>query len=149
MFDKKNMLLALEEAKIAQSKKEIPVGCIIINRKTGLVISKSHNLIESAKNPNFHAEMLCLDQAHKITGEKYLFDHDMYVNLEPCIMCSGAIALSKIGRLFFGAYSEKTGAVDNGHQVFKSSNIYQPEIYGGICEVESRDILKDFFAKLK
>ncbi len=146
----KFMLMALYEAKIAAIASEVPVGAVIICPKTSEVIASAHNKVEELSNPTMHAEMIVINEACKLLKTKNLADYDLYVTLEPCAMCASAISHAKIGRLFYGASEPKTGAVENGVRFFTSSNCHhRPEIYPGILAEESKDILQDFFKKLR
>ena len=138
------MKIALEEAIKASENDEVPVGAVIV--RSGKIISKSHNRMRENLDPTAHAEMLCIREATQKLGTYYLNECDMYVTLEPCAMCAQAIAFSKIKRLYFGAYDEKFGAIENGVRLFnsKSSN-HLPEIYGGIQHMEAANILQGFF----
>lgn len=140
------MRVALEEAKKALKKNEIPIGAVIVNRKEKKIISSSHNLVESKKNPTFHAEILAVNKALKVQKTKFLNDCEIYVTLEPCPMCAMAISLTRIKTLYFAAYSIKTGCIDNGPMLYNSKVCsHKPETYGGICEKEASSILKAFF----
>lgn len=136
------MTIALKEAKKAFRKDEVPVGAVII--QNGKVIASAHNLVEKRKNNLWHAEILCIKKACSIKKSAFLDDCDLYVTLEPCAMCAGAIAHSRIKRLYFGAYDIKGGFVDHGGKIFNHS-LHKPDFYGGIMEEECSHILKDFF----
>jgi len=143
------MQQALLEAKKAFENNEVPVGCIIADSK-GNIISRAHNLVETTQNPNFHAEMIAIDQACKKLGSKNLENYDIYVTLEPCTMCASAIANSRITRLYYGALDDKHGAVENGVRFFTSKSCFhRPEIYSGIYAEESTELLKSFFSKIR
>ena len=143
------MNMALNEAKKAYNKNEVPVGCVIVN-KNGSLLTKTHNLMQERLNPNDHAEMLAISEACKELKSKNLSDCDLYVTLEPCTMCAGAISNSRIRRLYYGAPDPKQGAVENGVRFFTSSNsMHKPEIYSGIKEFESTQLLQKFFHNLR
>lgn len=144
------MNLALEEAYKAFKIGEVPVGAIIVDSKTKEVIARGHNLVESYSNPTFHAELLAINEACKLLGEKHLLSCDIYVTLEPCAMCAAAISYSRIKRLFYGASDSKSGGIENGVRFFTNANChYKPEIYPGIKAEESSKILTDFFKALR
>lgn len=135
----------LAQARLAATCGEVPVGAVII--QGGEIIAASHNRTETDRNAAAHAEMLVLDDACRQVGEKYLPGCDLYVSLEPCVMCAGAIALTRIRRLYYGAYDPKAGAVDHGVRVFNQRSCHhRPDIYGGIRAGECGALLQDFFA---
>ena len=111
------MELAINEAIKAREKQEVPVGAIIVD-KNGNVIAKAHNLVETRNDPTSHAEKLVIEKALKITGNRYLNNYDIWVTLEPCIMCLSLIKLTRIRRLYYGAEDKKDGAIDNGARLF-------------------------------
>lgn len=139
---------AVKEAKKAFKIDEVPVGAIVFDSKTGKIIARTHNKNISNLDSTAHAEILAIKQACKKKKSHRLDDCDLYVTLEPCAMCAGAISLARIRRVYFGAEDKKSGGVINGARVFDSSSSHhKPEIYSGIDEAECEDILKDFFAK--
>lgn len=140
------MMQALEMAKKAQLEDEVPIGVIIVDWKTGEVIAKAHNLSEHSLCATAHAEILAINEACKKLGSTRLWDMDMYVTLEPCTMCVGAISFARIKNLYFGAYDKKGGAVVNGVQFFTSPTCHhKPNVIGGLMIEECSKILKDFF----
>ncbi len=141
------MSLAIKEAIKARKKNEVPVGAIIVDG-CGNVIAKAHNLVETRNDPTCHAEKLVIEKALKITGERFLNDCDIWVTLEPCVMCAGLIKQSRIRRLYYGAEDKKGGAVDNGVRVF-SDNKTSIEIYSGFYATQSKRLLKDFFHDIR
>ena len=141
------MSLAIKEAIKARKKNEVPVGAIIVDG-CGNVIAKAHNLVETRNDPTCHAEKLVIEKALKITGERFLNDCDIWVTLEPCIMCAGLIKQTRIRRLYYGAEDKKGGAVDNGVRVF-SDNKTSIEIYSGFSADQSERLLKDFFHDIR
>ena len=143
------MNLAIKEAIKARNKQEIPVGAILVN-KDGSIIARAHNLVETRNNSTCHAEKLVIEKALKITGKRFLNNFDLWVTLEPCVMCAGLIKQTRIRRLYYGADDKKGGAIDNGIQVF-SGDKAQPriEIYSGFSSSESKELLKNFFKKLR
>lgn len=144
----KYMQVAYDEAVRAMEQGEVPVGAAIFCGDT--LVAKAHNLVETRKDPTAHAEMLAIKQAIEILGRKQLSDCSLYVTLEPCAMCIGAIHLCKIARVYFGAYDEKSGAC-GGHIDVPWSGCfdYKTEIYGSIDEPECQKILKDFFQTVR
>ena len=141
------MSLAIKEAIKARKKNEVPVGAIIVNG-CGNVIAKAHNLVETRNDPTCHAEKLVIEKALKITDQKFLNDCDIWVTLEPCVMCAGLIKQTRIRRLYYGAEDKKGGAVDNGVRVF-SDNKTSIEIYSGFSATQSERLLKDFFHDIR
>ena len=141
------MSLAIKEAIKARKKNEVPVGAIIVDG-CGNVIAKAHNLVETRNDPTCHADKLVIEKALKITGERFLNDCDIWVTLEPCVMCAGLIKQTRIRRLYYGAEDKKGGAVDNGVRVF-SDNKTTIEIYSGFSATQSERLLKDFFHNIR
>ena len=141
------MSLAIKEAIKAKNKDEIPVGAIIVSRY-GSVIAKAHNLVETRNDPTCHAEKLVIEKALKKTGQRFLNNCDLWVTLEPCVMCSGLIKQTRIRRLYYGAEDKKGGAIENGVRVFADDKT-SIEIYSGFSATESERILKDFFHNLR
>ena len=141
------MSLAIKEAIKARKKNEVPVGAIIVDG-CGNVIAKAHNLVETRNDPTCHAEKLVIEKALKITGERFLNDCDIWVTLEPCVMCAGLIKQTRIRRLYYGAEDKKGGAIDNGVRVF-SDNKTSIEIYSGFSADQSERLLKDFFHNIR
>jgi tRNA(adenine34) deaminase len=138
------MDLALEEARAAVAAGEVPVGCVIVH--DGEVIARAHNRTLADRDPTAHCEMLAFRQAADALASERLSDCDLYVTLEPCVMCAGAISFARIRRLYYGAADPKGGAVDNGVRYFASPTCHHhPEVYGGLAEAEAAALLKDFF----
>ena len=141
-----NMKIALREAESALSRDEVPVGAVIVDGTTGKIIAKAGNGVERLHDPTAHAEILAIRQACVALGQKRLDGCDIYVTLEPCTMCAGAISHARLRRLYFGAMDLKGGAVENGIKFFERSTCHHvPEIYGGIQEIESYKLLTTFF----
>ena len=141
------MSLAIKEAIKAKKKKEVPVGAIIVGG-CGSVIAKAHNLVETRNDPTCHAEKLVIEKALKKTGQRFLNNCDLWVTLEPCVMCAGLIKQTRIRRLYYGAEDKKGGAIDNGVRVF-SDNKTTIEIYSGFSADQSERLLKDFFHDIR
>lgn len=133
------MRLALDEAHKAYSAGEIPVGCVIVCN--GQVVGRGHNLTEMLQDVTAHAEMQALTAAMQTLGSKYLPECTLYVTLEPCIMCAGAIGWAQIGRLVFGAREEK-----RGYQQFAPHALHPKcEVTSGVMADECASLMKDFF----
>lgn len=142
------MELALKEARKAEKKGEVPVGAVIV--KDGAVIAKAHNLRETKKNALCHAEVMAIEKACKKLSSWRLSDCDMYVTLEPCHMCMGAIIQSKIKTLYYGAYDSKCGAVISIDEVWKNDKLcHKTECYGGIMEDKCSGVIKEFFSNIR
>ncbi|WP_245493493.1 nucleoside deaminase, partial [Mesorhizobium sp. M4B.F.Ca.ET.013.02.1.1] len=138
------MALALAEAEAAARRGEVPVGAVIASG--GTVVAKAGNRTRELADPTAHAEMLAIRQACEKLASERLTGHDLYVTLEPCAMCAGAISFARLRRLYFGAADEKGGAVVNGVRFFTSATCHHtPDIYPGMGEREASLILKDFF----
>ena len=138
------MKKAILQEKVAMKKNEVPIGCVIV--KDGKIIARAHNLRESQQIATKHAELIAIERACKKLKTWRLEDCDLYVTLEPCPMCAGAIILSRIRSVTFGAYDPKGGCAGSCADLFhvKGFNHY-PEVHGGILEEECAQLLKDFF----
>lgn len=140
----KFMLEALKEAKKAQNKDEVPVGCVIV--KDNVIIARGHNLKEKNNNAILHAEIVALQKAYKKMGAWRLEDCEMYVTLEPCMMCCGAIVHSRIKKLYFGAKDPKTGTVVSVSSLLDLKELNHKVDYEyGLLEEDCSKILKDYF----
>jgi tRNA(adenine34) deaminase len=138
------MDLALAEARAARERGEVPVGCVIVH--DGRVVARAGNRTVADRDPTAHAEIVAIRAAAAVLGSERLADCDLYVTLEPCAMCAGAVAVARIRRLYYGAADIKGGAVDNGVKFFASPTCHhRPEVYGGIAEAETSALLKEFF----
>jgi tRNA(adenine34) deaminase len=138
------MRLALDQARAAASAGEVPVGAVVT--RGGEIISGSGNFMRGAFDPTAHAEMVAIRAAAEALGTSRLDDCDLWVTLEPCAMCAGAIALARIGRLYFAAPDPKGGAVVHGPRLFSQPTCHHaPEVYPGIGESEAAEMLRDFF----
>ena len=141
------MKYAYREAEKAFDSDEIPIGCIIIFQNT--IIAKAYNQVETLKDPTAHAEMIAITSATEYLQSKQLIGCSMYVTLEPCTMCAGAIVLSKIENLFFGAFDIKSGACGSILNITNNKLLnYTCNVSGGILDTECGNIIKSFF-KLK
>lgn len=139
---------ALNQAELAAERNEVPVGAVVVY-KNDIMVS-CHNNMRFEYDPTAHAEILCIQKAAKELKTTNLSDCDIYVTLEPCAMCAQAIAFSKIKRIYFGAYDEKFGAIENGVRLFNSkTQNHIPEIYGGIEQQKIMRLMKFFFAKIR
>jgi tRNA(adenine34) deaminase len=138
------MDLALAEARAAGKRGEVPIGCVIA--RGGTVLARAGNRTLGDRDPTAHAEIVAIRQAAALLGSERLDDCDLYVTLEPCAMCAGAVAFARIRRLYYGAADAKGGAVDNGVKFFASPTCHhRPEVYGGLAEAEAAALLKEFF----
>jgi tRNA(adenine34) deaminase len=138
------MDMALEAARAAGAAGEVPVGCVVVH--AGTVIARAGNRTLVDADPTAHAELLAIRQAAALLGTERLGDCDLYVTLEPCAMCAGAVSFARIRRLYYGAADAKGGAVDNGVKFFASPTCHhRPEVYGGLAEAEASVLLKEFF----
>ena len=139
------MLRAFTEAERAAELGEVPVGAVIVD-KLGNILATAGNRTLRDHDPTAHAEMLVIrETASKLASER-LIDCDLYVTLEPCAMCAGAISFARIRRLYYGATDEKMGAVENGPVFFAQPTCHhKPEIYGGIGEQRAETLLRNFF----
>lgn len=139
------MGLALEEARAAAERGEVPVGAVIA--RNGQVIARAGNRPRALNDPTAHAEVLAIRLACAALDDERLTDCDLYVTLEPCTMCAAAIAFARLRRLYFGAFDPKGGAVENGVRFFGTPSCHHaPEVYGGIREEEAGAMLLAFFA---
>lgn len=139
----KYMEAALAEAERAAKLGEVPVGAVVV--KDGEIISRAHNLCESKKDASLHAELLAVRLASERLGGWRLSDCDIYVTLEPCLMCAGALLNSRIRRIYFGAYDIKNGACGSVCDVGNMGFTHKPEVYGGIGQEECAQLLSRFF----
>ena len=146
MNENNYMELAIEYAKKAALLDEVPIGAVLVDAKNQEVLSLRHNEIVNKNNPLKHAEILVIGEACELRKSRYLNNTVMYVTLEPCAMCAAAISEARIKKIYFGAYDEKKGAIENGIRIFSNKTYFQPEVYGGIKEKECSLILKSFFS---
>jgi tRNA(Arg) A34 adenosine deaminase TadA len=138
------MRAALEEARAAAADGEVPVGAVVTRDST--IIARGRNRMRSLGDPTAHAEMVAIRSAAEAIGASRLDGCDLWVTLEPCAMCAGAIALARIGRLYFAASDPKGGAVLNGPRLFAQPTCHHaPEIYSGMSEEEAGTLLRAFF----
>jgi cytidine deaminase len=136
---------ALAEARAAALAGEVPVGAVVV--REGVVIARARNRMRELVDPTAHAEMLAIREACRVLGSERLTGCDLWVSLEPCPACAGAIAAARLSRLYYAASDPKSGGVAQGPRVFDHPQAHwAPEIYGGIGEAEAAALLKDFFA---
>ena len=143
------MLEAIKEAEKAIDKNECPIGCVIV--KDGRVFVRAHNLRLTKGNAICHAEVTAIDKACRKMGDFRLNDCDMYVTLEPCTMCAGAIIQSRIRKVYFGAYEPKSGAVCSCNDIFNviHGHNHKVEYEGGLLEEQCAAMMKDFFKNIR
>lgn len=140
------MKLALKEAERAFDGKEVPVGCIIVYENR--IIAKAHNQVELLLDATAHAEMIALTSAFDSLKNKSLKGCSMYVTLEPCSMCAGALVLARIENLYFGAYDIKTGACGSVLNITNNNHLnHNINVYGGILDAECGSLIKAFFSE--
>ncbi|MDE2330466.1 MAG: nucleoside deaminase [Bradyrhizobium sp.] len=138
------MDLALKAAENARKSGEVPIGCVIVLDNE--VIATAGNRTLSDRDPTAHAEILAIRQATAVVGSERLIDCDLYVTLEPCTMCAGAVSLARIRRLYYGAADPKGGAVDSGVRFFAQPTCHHaPEVYSAVGESEAAALLREFF----
>ena len=139
------MARALELAREAASAGEVPVGAVVV--KGGEVVGEGRNAPRSARDPTAHAEIVAIRRASEHLGQERLENCELWVTLEPCAMCAGAIAHARIARLYYAAPDPKGGAVEHGARVFEQAQCHhRPEIYTGMGEDEAAALLRSFFA---
>ncbi|WP_088310419.1 nucleoside deaminase [Novosphingobium sp. B 225] len=139
------MQLALSEARKGESAGEVPIGAVVI--KDGQVIAAAHNQPRGLHDPTAHAELLAIRAAARVLGSERLTGCELWVTLEPCPMCAGAISHARIGKLYYAASDPKGGAVEHGARVFEHDQcLHRPEIYSGMGEAEAAELLREFFA---
>ena len=143
------MKRALELAREAFNEGEVPVGAVVVKKTTGEIVGEGRNRRETAKNALAHAEIEAIDQACKNLGGWRLPECALYVTLEPCPMCCGAIINSRIDNVYFGAYDFKSGSAESVQRMFELPYNYRPEVIGGMMEEECSAILTEFFKELR
>ena len=138
---------ALALAREAAAHGEVPVGCVIV--RDGRIIGRGRNQREEKRAVSSHAEMEAMAQANAVLGTWRLEDCDLYVTLEPCPMCAGAIINARVARVFYGARDEAMGACGGVLNLFMEAFPHRPQLVGGICAGESRALLAEFFAEMR
>lgn len=142
----KYMQAALQEAQAAGARGEVPIGAVLVNPETDEVVARHGNRTRELNDPSAHAEMLCIREACEKAGAQRIPGLDLYVTLEPCTMCAGAISFARLRRVVFGATDEKGGAIISGVRFFDTPTCHhRPEIISGILADECGAILKEFF----
>ena len=142
--DIKYMQEALKEAELARLEDEVPIGCVVV--KDDQIIARSHNQRDKTNNPLGHAETLAIKKASEVIGDWQLVDCELYVTIEPCIMCAGAIIQSRIKRVVYGAPEYRGGAFGSSIDVLTANDInHHPEVIKGVLESECSAIIKDYF----
>ncbi len=140
---------AIKEANYAFHNNEVPIGGVLIDRKTKKIIHRSYNKVNKEKNAMHHCEIDLIIHSCKALSRKYLHDTIMFVTLEPCLMCASAISEVHIDKLYFGAYDNKNGGIENFKFQFKREHAFKTEIYGGIMENDCKALIENFFKKLR
>lgn len=142
------MQAALAEAKKAQALGEVPIGCVIVHQ--GQIIGRGHNLRETTQQAEKHAEMIAIAQANQVLDSWRLLEAELYVTLEPCPMCSGAIINSRIAKVYYGAADEKAGTAGTLMNLLTDPRFnHQVKVQKGLLQAECAQILSDFFANLR
>ena len=141
--DEKFMRMALNEARLALDKQEVPIGAVVV--AGGRVIGRGHNLVETLMDATAHAEMQAITAAMSTLGGKYLGDCTLYVTVEPCVMCGGALAWSQIGRVVYGAADPKRGYSTYSERIMHP----RTEVVAGVLKEECEALMSDFFASLR
>lgn len=143
------MKRALELAREAYDEGEVPVGAVVVKKTTGEIVGEGRNRRETKKNALAHAEIEAIDMACRTLGGWRLPECALYVTLEPCPMCCGAIINSRIDNVYFGAYDYKSGSAVSVQKMFDLPYNYRPEVTGGVMEEECSAILSEFFKELR
>ena len=140
------MYSALKEAELAFEEDEVPIGAVIVHNNR--IIGKGRNQVQRLNDPTAHAEMLAITAATNNLKSKFLTDCDLYITVEPCLMCSGAILLSRIKNIYFSTYEPKLGACGSVYNVIENNKYnHHIKIYSGIYAEESKALLQSFFQK--
>ena len=138
---------ALAEARLAMNDGEVPIGAVVV--RDGKVVGRGHNRRETGKNALYHAEVLAIDDACKTLGGWRLWECDLYVTLEPCPMCAGALINARVRHVYYGAKDEKAGSVESVAALFDLPYNHRPTARGGILEKECSALLTEFFETLR
>lgn len=142
----KNMYAALQEAETASDKDEVPIGAVIVH--DGKIIGRGYNQTEMLKDTTAHAEMIAITAAANNLQSKFLDECELYVTVEPCVMCVGAILLSRIKKIYFGTFEPKFGACGSLFDIINSGRYnHKPEVYSGVYSDEAKLLLENFFLK--
>lgn len=138
------MKRALELAEASAATGEVPVGAVIT--RAGEIIAEAHNMPRETCDPTAHAEMLAIRRAAGALGQERLADCELWVTLEPCAMCAGAIVHARLAKVYYGASDPKGGAIEHGARVFEQAQcLHRPEVYAGIGEAKAAQMLREFF----
>jgi tRNA(adenine34) deaminase len=138
------MEAALRLAMAAAVRGEVPVGAVVV--REGQVLGQAHNEMLQRKDPTAHAELLAIHRAIEAAGEERLLDATLFVTLEPCAQCAGAIVLAKVGTVIFGAWDQRAGMAGSVHDLLRHPRLnHRPEVIGGVLAEECGDVLKQFF----
>lgn len=141
------MAAAMEEARAAGLRGEVPIGAVLVDSASGAIVAKAGNATRALNDPTAHAEILVIREQCKYVGAQRIPGHDLYVTLEPCAMCAAAIAFARIGRLIFAAHDPKGGGVLHGGRFFEQPTCHHKiAVEHGVSEEESAKLLRDFFA---
>lgn len=143
------MKKALELAYLAAEQGEVPVGAVVVKKSTGEIVGRGFNRREYGKSPLTHAEIIAIDEASRKLGGWRLIDCELYVTLEPCPMCAGAIINSRIERVVFGAADLKAGSCGSIINLFELPYNHKPELVGGVLAEKCADVLSEFFKNLR
>ena len=142
--DRRWMKVALQEAERAFDQDEVPIGAVIVHK--GRIIGRGHNMVEQLNDPTAHAEMIAITAACETLGSKYLDQCTLYVTIEPCPMCAGAMMWSKLGRLVFGAFEEKTGSAGSIYNIVQDPRLnHYIDVVSGVEMERAGGLMKDFF----
>lgn len=145
-MEKKFMIMAYKQAEKAKEKDEVPIGAVIV--KDGKVLSKGYNLVENTNKATAHAEIIAIEKACKKLKSWRLDGAEIYVTLEPCAMCAGAIANARIKKVYFGAYERKSGCAESKYPVLSDNGLnHSVEYEGGIMEEECASLIKKYFSE--
>lgn len=140
------MCVALEQAKLAFSEDEIPIGAVVVRGNN--IIGIGRNMVEQKNNPLYHAELVAINEASNTIKDKYLYDCDLYVTLEPCVMCTGAIINSRLRNLYFGAFQPKFGACGSVFNIPELNKLnHKINVFSGIFSDQSEELLAEYFIK--
>lgn len=143
------MKRAIELAELAASNGEVPVGAVVVKKNTGEIVGEGRNMREGSRNALAHAEIIAIDMACRTLGGWRLPDCAIYITLEPCPMCCGAIINARIDEVIFGAYDVKSGSAVSVQKIFELPYNYRPEVVGGVMEKDCADVLSLFFRQLR
>lgn len=148
--DKRFMQLAIAEALQAYEEGEVPIGAVLVENESGILVCKNHNRMEQLDDATAHAEILVLREGFKKLKRRRLTNCTLYVTVEPCAMCAGALVLSRVERLVYGVYDSKFGAAESIFNVVNNPALnHQLKVTAGILESECRELLTKFFNELR